>query len=102
MTENREKIAFNAIKSSLNTEQGEDSIDLFISHHLEELNEEIWVSVTGKAKPTAQEVLEIMVLKECWDDGLAYDFTLPNEVTNYVVSVTFDADGNVEDISMES
>ena len=31
-----------------------------------------------------------------------FDFTLPDEVTNYVICVRYDDDGEVEDISMES
>ncbi|MDV5047629.1 DUF2004 domain-containing protein [Vibrio diabolicus] len=30
------------------------------------------------------------------------DFTLPNDVTNYLISVSFDENGQVVDISMES
>ncbi len=37
------------------------------------------------------------------DDGIdTFDFTLPGDVTQYVISVSFDEDGDVEDIVMES
>lgn len=102
MTENKAKLAFDAIKSSFNTEQGEHGIDLFISHHIEELSEQTWSGLLGKAQPTASEVLEIMVLRSSWNDDLTYDFTLPNNVTNYVVSVLFNENGKIDCISMES
>ena len=31
-----------------------------------------------------------------------FDFTLPDDVTNYVVSVHFDETGEIDDIDMES
>jgi hypothetical protein len=50
------------------------------------------------------------VLRSHWgddDDGDeegidTFDFTLPDEVTDYVISVRFDEDGEVESVSMES
>ena len=53
------------------------------------------------------QVLDILVLQSHWgeddDDGIdTFDFTLPDEVTNYVLSVEFDENGNVFGVSMES
>ena len=53
------------------------------------------------------QVLDILVLQSHWgeddDDGIdTFDFTLPDEVTNYVLSVEFDENGNVSGLSMES
>ena len=37
------------------------------------------------------------------EDGIdTFDFTLPEDVTDYVISVHFDEEGAVDDISMES
>ena len=102
MTVNKEKMALEAIKVSLNTKQGEYGIDLFISHHLEELSEDKWKLVLNKAKPLPKEVLEALIFKNSWGDDCIYDFTLPNEVTDYVVSVEFDEGGKLVEISMES
>jgi hypothetical protein len=47
----------------------------------------------------------VLVLREHWggpDELEHFDFTLPGEVTDYVVSVRFDAAGKVAEISMES
>jgi hypothetical protein len=45
------------------------------------------------------------VLQSHWggDDELkTFDFTLPDDATNYLISVRFDEDGDVSGISMES
>ena len=80
---------------------------MFISHHLEELDGEYWQQQLGNAQPAPDAVLAILELRSNWladdDSGLdQFDFTLPGDVTDYVVSVGFDEDGNVADISMES
>lgn len=37
------------------------------------------------------------------DDGIdTFDFTLPEDITDYVISVRFDEEGQVEEITMES
>ena len=102
MDSNKENRALVAIKESSGKEEGEYGVYLFIEHHLEELNESDWKKSIGIPKPTPKQVIESIVLKKSWDDDLAYDFSLPNDVTNYVVSVRLDEEGDIEDISMES
>ncbi len=97
-----EKIALEGIKKSSGTEQGEYGIDLFVSHHLEELPQSYWEGYLGTSKPNHGQVIELLILRSKWDDEEVYDFTLPDEVTDYVVSVSFDKDGEIDDISMES
>ena len=46
--------------------------------------------------------MDLLVLRSKWEDEEVYDFTLPEEVTDYVVSVSFDEDGEIDDIVMES
>jgi len=101
---NQEKIekALSAIKSAYGTEDDEYGGTLFISHHLEELSPEYWKKHTGKETPNAEEIFNLFELQEAWEDGCTFDFTLPEEVTDYVVSVSFDENGKVEDIVMES
>ncbi len=97
-----EQKALDGIKKSFGSVQGEYGIDLFVSHHLEELPQSYWERHLGTAKPTHAQVIELLVLRSKWDDEEVYDFTLPDEVTDYVVSVSFDEDGEIDDISMES
>ncbi len=102
MPTQKEKLAMDAIRNSAGTEAGEYGIDLFIEHHLEELEESDWKKSLGIEKPSKDQVLGALVLRSSWDDDCVYDFTLPNEVTDCVVSVRFDEGGEIEDISMES
>lgn len=98
---NKEK-ALEAIKRSAGTEAGEYGIDEFVSHHVEELSESYWQKHLGTSAPSNEQVIGLLVLREKWDDEEVFDFTLPDEVTDYVVSVSFDDDGQIEDIVMES
>ena len=98
----RDAQALAAIKAAYGTEDGEDGVDAFVEHHVDELPTSYWQEQLGAAKPSPQQVLGLLVLREAWDDDCVYDFTLPGEVTDYVISVRFDEAGEVEEISMES
>ena len=102
MPENNITQALDAIKASYKTDKGEYGADLFISHHLEELSDADWLLALGTIKPTPQQILNSLTLSEPSEDGLMYDFTLPNDVTDYILCVNFGEDGTIEDISMES
>ena len=97
-----EKNALEGIKQSSGTEQGEYGIDEFVSHHLDELPVSYWEKHLGTAKPTNEQIINLLIMRSKWEDEEVYDFTLPDDVTDYVVSVSFDEDGLIEDISMES
>ena len=94
--------ALAAIKAASGTELGEYSIDEYISHHLEELPVNYWEKHLGTTKPSIDSVIGLLILRSKWDDSEVYDFTLPDEVTDYVISVAFDEKGEIEDIAMES
>lgn len=103
----REATARAAIKQSFGTGEDESGVDLFASHHLEELEGEYWNKHLGTSRPEPIQVLNILKLHSHWadddDKGLdVFDFTLPDDVTDYVISVRFDETGEVEEISMES
>ena len=101
----REKAAIAAIKRTFGTEDGEYGSTLFASHHLEELDANYWQKHLRIQKPDPKRVLDIIKLRSHWgdEDGIkVFDFTLPDDVTNYVISVRFDDAGEVEEISMES
>jgi len=99
----REEAAVAAIKAAFGAlEQEEDGVTMFVEHHLEELEPEYWEKHLGSAKPDPRKVLDLLVLRSHWDDDSIFDFTLPEDVTDYVISVSFDEDGEVEDIAMES
>jgi len=90
------------IKQSSGTEQGEYDIDEFVSHHLDKLPTSYLAKQVDTSKPTNEQVIDLLVLCSKWEDEEVYDFTLPDDVTDYVVCVSLDNDGLIEDISMES
>jgi len=102
--------AITAIKSAFGTDDDEYGATAFVSHHLDELGASYWEQHCGSASPTPESVLEILVLRSHWgaDDGVDeagiehFDFTLPDDVTNYVICVHFDECGDVDMITMES
>lgn len=100
----RKALALAAIKKAFGREEGEENINLFVEHHLEELSQDYWAQHLGTPTPEPLEVLGLLEFQSSWGEGDVeyFDFTLPDEVTNYVVSVHFDGAGNIDDISMES
>lgn len=103
-TLDREKLARDAIEQAFGTEAGEDSINLFIEHHLTELPGTYWQQHLKSENPEASSVVSLLILGSSWgsNDSEYFDFTLPDKVTDYVVSVHFDEAGSIDGISMES
>jgi len=102
--ERRTNAARAAIREAHGTDAGEYSIDLFISHHLDELPPAYWLEKLETATPDPAAVMNLLVCRSSWgeSDLENFDFTLPGDVTNYVVTVHFDDDGDVDAIEMES
>ncbi len=101
----RIEVARAAIKAAYGTEDDECGATLFVSHHLEEIKPAYWQKQFGIATPEATRILDSLILRSDFEEGDeidTLDFTLPGDVTNYVLCVSFNEDGEVEDISMES
>jgi hypothetical protein len=103
----REKLAIAAIKRKMGAEDGESAVNLFVSHHLDELGGEYWQKHLGTASPDALQILDILKLRSHWggedNNGIKnFDFTLPDDVTDYAICVSFDRAGEVDEVSMES
>jgi hypothetical protein len=100
----RRKLALDAIKKALGTEAGDDSVNLFVKHHLEELPPSYWQQHLGSGVPEPVAILDLLQLRSSWGEGDIeyFDFTLPDGATDYVVSVHFDGAGTIDGISMES
>jgi hypothetical protein len=100
----RQALALDAIRRAFGTQAGEDGVNLFVEHHLEDLPGEYWKQYTGMATPEPAAVLGLLQFRSSWgeNDAEYVDFTLPGEVTDYVVSVHFDDAGEIDGISMES
>src|SRR5688500_961069 len=101
----RTEAARAAIKAAYGTEDDEYGATLFVSHHLAELYPSYWKENFQTAGPEPQQILDALVLRsdlEDDDDIDSLDFSLPGDVTDYVLCVSFDEAGEVADISMES
>jgi Protein of unknown function (DUF2004) len=100
----RQKSALEAINRAFGTEVGEDSVNLFVEHHLEELPQSYWQQHLGLGNPEPVSIIGLLQLRSSWgeEDIEYFDFTLPDEVTDYVISVHFDSSGKIGGISMES
>jgi hypothetical protein len=101
----RTSAALAAIKQA--ADDADSGVGMFASHHLEELPPAYWQQHAGSPKPSRERVLGLLELRSHWggdgEDGVdVFDFTLPGEVTDYVISVRFDDNGEVGEISMES
>jgi len=105
--ERRTAAALFAIKEAHGTAEDEYGATLFVQHHLEEVEEAYWLEKTNSANPSPEQVISLLELRSHWgdedDDGLdTFDFTLPDETTQYVICVRFDQTGEVSEITMES
>jgi hypothetical protein len=101
----REAAARAAIKKAFSTAGDEFGATLFVHHHLDELAPSYWAKHLSTENPEPQRILELLELQSHWggtDEIDSFDFTLPEQITNYVISVAFDESGNVSEISMES
>jgi len=68
------------------------------------LDSDYWKKLLGSANPDPSQILGALILKDKWytEGEEVYDFSLPNSVTNYVISVRFYESGGIREISMES
>jgi hypothetical protein len=100
----REKAALKAIQKAFGTEDGADSVDLFVEHHMAELPASYWEEHLGTSTPDPEALLGLLCFRSSWDDedGQSFDFTLPDEVTQYVLSVHFGRKGKIDGLAMES
>lgn len=103
----RTQVALEAIQSSAGTEAGKFGADLYVSHHLAEIDSVYWLERLGTAKPDPRQILGLLIPisdsdKREDEDFETLDFTLPGDVSNYILSVQFDDSENVYEICMES
>jgi len=103
----RHNAAIDAIRHAYGTVADEYGATLFVSHHLDEISDTFWIKHCGVACPKPNQVLDLLVLRSHWseddEDGIGtFDFTLPDDITPYVISVEFDDNGAVSSVSMES
>lgn len=103
----REGVARVAMQAALENQQAKDGVELFIQHHIEEIEPAYWEKYSGSVAATPLQVLDLLLLAEQWErDDIdcreMLDFTLPDEMSQYVICISYDEKGQVSDISMES
>ena len=64
----RKTLALAAIKKTFGTEEGEYGANLFVSHHLDEIDEEYWISHLGTDTPDGMKILGLLTLRWPSDD----------------------------------
>ena len=105
LIEKRTEIARSAIKAAYGTEEDEYGVTLFVSHHLAEIEKSYWNEQFQAESPEPMQILESLILRSKFEDEDeldSFDFTLPGNVTDYVICVSFNDNGRIEDITMES
>ena len=101
-------IAFSYMLEDYKKGDESDAVELYVEHHLEELDKSEIEKVFGSKNVDINLFLSKLVLTRIGiyadrDDGFAiFDFTLPGNITDYLIVVTFDQNGIISDISMES
>ena len=103
----RKQAALDKISALYGTDEGEYGPTLFVSHHLAEIGPDYWLDACGSETPDPALVLRSLILVGSWsaneDDAIdVFDFSLPGNVTDYVLSVRFDEKGEVSEVTMES
>lgn len=93
------------------TEKPEGNVATYFSHHAEELSEKELKQIFGVSDPdelTIDHLLDALQLKRIglYPGAESYvavlDYTIDESVTDYLLAVQFDRDGEVFDISMDS
>ena len=78
-----------------------EAVQFFAEHHLEEVEE--W---PGKSPSSPADVIGMLRLQSIWgdedDQAVTLDFGIGEDVSHYVVSVTFDSAWEIEAVEMES
>jgi len=103
--EMRARTALSAIKAAHGTDEDKYGATLFVSHHLAEIDDSYWEERFQTASPTPTQILGALVFLVDFEDDYdmsSFNFTLPGNVTDHLLCVAFDKDGEVEDITMES
>ncbi len=92
-----------AVFAALGTPEGEDSVDQFVQHHLDELEPAWWQAHLGTGVPDARSMLGLLEHTTLFDDGngLQVDYGLPDDVSDYRLTVHFNRDGAVTAIVLD-
>jgi len=96
------------ISAIYDTPGDEYGVTLFVSHHLNEIEASYWLGHAGTLEPEPHQILDLLQLKPLEEEedeeeeAIILDFTLPDDVTNYLICVEFDEARNIVRVEMES
>jgi hypothetical protein len=102
------KIAFEAISDDFDLGDNSETVRLYLQHHIEEFQDDTTKEVFGTTTIDKQTFLKHLKLYRVGlypedDESFAiFDIQLPRKYTNYLIAVTFDRDGELMHLSMES
>lgn len=106
--ESRIEKAFEAVADDLELDEDTGTARFYLQHHLNEFSDEELQSVFGTEDVTEESFLDNLLVTriglypEDHDSWSTIDIKLPDEFTNYLMSVTFNTDGELTGIAMES
>ena len=95
----RKQAALYAIKNSADTPYWDGGVKPFLSHHLEVVDPSYWQSEVGTTHPSYSDILELILFKAYHGNDLTLDFTLPGNITTYIIRVVFNAADEISGIS---
>jgi len=100
--------AFSAIADDLELDEDTGTARFYLQHHLNELSDEELLSVFGTDDVTEEIFLDSLLVtriglypedNESWS---VVDIKLPDEFTTYLMTVSFNTNGELTGVSMES
>ena len=102
------KDAFLSISEDFDLGDESETARFYLEHHLDELNKDEKLSIFGTENVGRDEFLSALKLyrigfyPEDEEAFAVFDVQLPKDLTDYLMAVTFDVDGNLSYITMES
>lgn len=106
--ENESKKACEAIAKDWDLGEASETARFYLEHHMNEFTDDEIISVFGKSeidKETylnALKLVRIGLYPEDEESFAIFDIQLPEEYTNYLMAVTFNREGELSYISMDS
>jgi hypothetical protein len=105
-----DEISRDAFKAEF-TANPEGEVSIYLSHHAEELGQKDLLRIFGIEDPDDLDINHLLEALQLKRIGLypgseeycaVFDYTIDEEATDYILSVEFNADGEVYGISMDS
>ena len=102
------KVAFQAISDDFDLGEESETARFYLQHHLDQFSDDEKNVLFGGPDVDQEKFLDCLVLKrigiypEDEESYAIFDIQFPEDYTNYLMAVTFDEDGGLTGISMES